>query len=69
MVSLAVHTTRRPRPGTHAVEVVVNGAATPIGSFEVVASRAARPGGCSSTTGAKNVRLRRRLMATRTPSS
>ncbi len=69
MVSLAVHTTRRPRPGTHAVEVVVNGAATPIGSFEVVASRAARPGGCSSTTGAKNVRLRRRRMATRTPSS
>jgi 3-methyladenine DNA glycosylase AlkC len=68
-VSLAIHTTRRPRPGAHAVDVVVNGAAMPIGSFEVVAPRAARPGGSSSTTGARNVRLRRRRMARPTPSS
>ena len=34
-VSLAVHTTRKPNPGTHAVEVLVNGLAFPIGSFEV----------------------------------
>lgn len=36
-VSLAVHTTRRPRPGTHAVDAVVNGTAMPVGAFEVVA--------------------------------
>lgn len=36
-VSLAVHTTRRPHPGDHAVEVLINGKATPVGSFEVVA--------------------------------
>ncbi|HLL54437.1 MAG TPA: DNA alkylation repair protein [Myxococcaceae bacterium] len=36
-VSLAVHTTRKPRPGTHAVEVRVNGVAMPAGSFEVTA--------------------------------
>jgi 3-methyladenine DNA glycosylase AlkC len=35
--SLAVHTTRVPRPGTHAVEVIINGKAYPAGSFEVVA--------------------------------
>ncbi len=34
-ISLAVHTTRKPRPGTHAVDVLVNGVATPVGSFEV----------------------------------
>jgi len=34
-VSLAVHTTRRPRPGVHAVDVVVNGRAIPAGSFRV----------------------------------
>jgi 3-methyladenine DNA glycosylase AlkC len=38
--SLAVHTTRKPRPGTHAVDVVVNGAARRAGSFEVVGRRA-----------------------------
>ncbi len=34
-VSLAVHTTRRPRPGSHAVDVLVNGAAIRAGSFQV----------------------------------
>jgi 3-methyladenine DNA glycosylase AlkC len=33
--SLAVHTTRVPRPGRHAVDVLVNGTALPAGSFEV----------------------------------
>jgi hypothetical protein len=33
--SLAVHTTRVPRPGKHAVEIIVNGNAYPAGSFEV----------------------------------
>jgi 3-methyladenine DNA glycosylase AlkC len=36
-ISLAVHTTRKPRPGRHDVEVLVNGAAIPAGSFQVVA--------------------------------
>ena len=36
-VSLAVHTTRKPRPGRHAVDVIVNGRAERIGSFDVVA--------------------------------
>jgi 3-methyladenine DNA glycosylase AlkC len=34
--SLAVHTTRVPRPGTHAVEIVVNGKTYPAGAFEVM---------------------------------
>lgn len=38
-VSLAVHTTRKPRPGRHEVEVVVNGDAIPAGAFEVVPAR------------------------------
>jgi 3-methyladenine DNA glycosylase AlkC len=38
-ISLAVHTTRVPRPGTHAVDVVVNGAATRAGAFEVTGPR------------------------------
>jgi 3-methyladenine DNA glycosylase AlkC len=37
-VSLAVHTTRKPRPGRHAIDVIVNGKAERIGSFEVVAA-------------------------------
>jgi 3-methyladenine DNA glycosylase AlkC len=41
-VSLAVHTTRVPRPGTHAVDVLINGHATPIGAFEVTRARASR---------------------------
>jgi 3-methyladenine DNA glycosylase AlkC len=38
-ISLAVHTTRKPRPGAHAVDVIVNGMTHPIGSFRVT-----RPG-------------------------
>ena len=38
-VSVAVHTTRKPRPGTHVVDVLVNGVATRVGAFEVVAAR------------------------------
>jgi 3-methyladenine DNA glycosylase AlkC len=38
-VSLAVHTTRKPRPGTHAVDVLVNGTAMRAGEFQVVAAR------------------------------
>ena len=38
-ISLAVHTTRVPRPGAHAVDVLVNGRAVPLGSFHVVAAR------------------------------
>ena len=37
--SLAVHTTRVPRPGTHAVDVLVNGQATRAGSFTVTGAR------------------------------
>jgi len=36
-ISLAVHTTRKPQPGTHRVEVAVNGYALPAGAFEVTA--------------------------------
>lgn len=39
--SLAVHTTRKPHPGTHVVDVIVNGVAMPAGSFEVTKARAA----------------------------
>jgi 3-methyladenine DNA glycosylase AlkC len=35
--SLAVHTTRVPHPGLHAVDVLVNGSAMPARSFEVTA--------------------------------
>lgn len=38
-VSLAVHTTRKPNPGKHAVEVLINGAAFPAGHFDVLAPR------------------------------
>jgi 3-methyladenine DNA glycosylase AlkC len=36
--SLAVHTTRKPQPGAHAVDVIVNGQAMRAGLFEVVAA-------------------------------
>lgn len=43
-ISLAVHTTRTPRPGRHAVDVLVNGHTIRAGTFEVVADRlGARP--------------------------
>ena len=35
-VSLAVHTTRKPRPGKHSVDILVNGVALPAGAFQVV---------------------------------
>jgi 3-methyladenine DNA glycosylase AlkC len=35
-VSLAVHTTRKPNPGRHAVDVIVNGKSMAAGSFQVV---------------------------------
>jgi 3-methyladenine DNA glycosylase AlkC len=38
-ISLAVHTTRRPRPGRHDVDVVINGRAIRVGSFQVVANQ------------------------------
>jgi hypothetical protein len=38
-VSLAVHTTRTPRPGRHLVDVLVNGRAAALGAFEVVGAR------------------------------
>ena len=34
-ISLAVHTTRKPQPGRHVVEVIVNGEVTRIGHFTV----------------------------------
>ena len=34
--SLAVHTTRVPRPGRHAVDLIVNGRTVRVGSFDVV---------------------------------
>ncbi|MDQ3341749.1 MAG: DNA alkylation repair protein [Myxococcota bacterium] len=37
-ISLAVHTTRKPQAGKHAVDVVVNGVAAPLGAFDVVSS-------------------------------
>jgi 3-methyladenine DNA glycosylase AlkC len=43
-VSLAIHTTRTPRPGKHSVEVVVNGRTMPCGSFHVYAPSRARRG-------------------------
>jgi 3-methyladenine DNA glycosylase AlkC len=36
-ISLAVHTTRTPRPGRHAVDVIVNGRTTRVGHFTVTA--------------------------------
>jgi 3-methyladenine DNA glycosylase AlkC len=41
-ISLAVHTTRKPRPGVHKVDVVINGAVIPVGSFAVTARRYSR---------------------------
>lgn len=41
-VSLAVHTTRRPQPGRHAVDVIINGTPQRVGAFEVVNARRKR---------------------------
>jgi 3-methyladenine DNA glycosylase AlkC len=37
--SLAIHTTRVPQPGVHAVDVIVNGQRIPAGSFQVLAAK------------------------------
>ena len=37
-VSLAVHTTRKPHPGKHAVDVIVNGRPSRVATFDVVAA-------------------------------
>ena len=39
VISLAVHTTRTPYEGDHSVDVLVNGARLPAGSFEVISAR------------------------------
>ncbi len=41
-VSLAVHTTRKPQPGRHAVDVIINGTPQRVGAFEVVDARRKR---------------------------
>lgn len=41
-VSLAVHTTRKPNPGKHKVEVIINGAVHPIGDFIVTRAPATK---------------------------
>jgi 3-methyladenine DNA glycosylase AlkC len=38
-ISLAVHTTRVPQPGRHAVDVIVNGHRLPAGAFHVISRR------------------------------
>jgi 3-methyladenine DNA glycosylase AlkC len=42
-VSLAIHTTRVPRPGAHAVDVIVNGVTTRAGAFEVTTATPPAP--------------------------
>jgi 3-methyladenine DNA glycosylase AlkC len=42
-ISLAVHTTRKPNPGRHAVDVIVNGQTLPAGAFEVRSDKRAQP--------------------------
>ncbi len=42
VVSLAVHTTRRPRSGRHAVDLLVNGRPTRVGTFDVLAASGSR---------------------------
>jgi 3-methyladenine DNA glycosylase AlkC len=42
-ISLAVHSTRRPHPGAHSVELVVNGVRFPGARFEVVRGAPRRP--------------------------
>lgn len=41
-ISLAVHTTRTPYAGRHAVDVIVNGVSQEVGAFSVVAARGTR---------------------------
>jgi 3-methyladenine DNA glycosylase AlkC len=44
-VSLAVHTTRKPNPGKHKVDILINGNAIEAGSFDVIAEPTKRRGG------------------------
>jgi hypothetical protein len=44
-ISLAVHTTRKPRPGVHVVDVLVNGVAIRAGTFDVIAGQRSRKKG------------------------
>ena len=39
-ISLEIHTTRRPHPGCHRIDVLVNGVAKPAGEFVVIATPA-----------------------------
>ncbi len=41
-ISLGIHTTRKPNPGKHLVDVIVNGQVLPAGSFDVVAPRSVK---------------------------
>jgi 3-methyladenine DNA glycosylase AlkC len=52
-VSLAVHTTRKPRPGRHAVDVIVNGHASRVATFDVVTTRARTTTKIRATTKAR----------------
>ena len=38
-VSLAIHTTRKPQPGKHNVDVIVNGTVFPVGAFDVTRAK------------------------------
>jgi 3-methyladenine DNA glycosylase AlkC len=42
-VSLAVHTTRKPQPGKHNVDVIVNGSVFPGRAFEVTRAKMSKP--------------------------
>jgi 3-methyladenine DNA glycosylase AlkC len=42
-ISLAVHTTRKPYPGRHAVDVRFNGTSVALGAFTVVSANSAKP--------------------------
>jgi hypothetical protein len=37
-----VHTTRKPHPGRHIVDVIVNGRSIPLGTFEVLPAKRRR---------------------------
>lgn len=49
-VSLARHTTRKPHPGAHRVDAIVNGTPMPLGSFEVTAGERRRADSRSSAS-------------------
>jgi 3-methyladenine DNA glycosylase AlkC len=47
--SLAVHTTRVPRPGTHRVDIIVNGHRISAGAFHVIPDRSGAPAAAART--------------------